>query len=127
MTPGITAALVAAPLSLSGALVMRWLETRARSTAWQREDRLRFLQDKRQIYSDFLTQCNWLFNNRGHLTDDDHRRELSSYYSVILVAPEKMLDPACNLSTATVRANAEEFKEQLSAFSDLARIDLGID
>jgi hypothetical protein len=132
MTPGIEAALVAAPLSLAGALVMRWIEARSRSNAWRREDRLRFLKEKRQAYADFLGACHWVVLNKTERTRTDWQHLEISYQSVLLLAPEGLLQPAQKLFTRTLdvadpnkKITAGGLAPELKVFYDEARVDLG--
>ena len=136
MTPAIEAALVAAPLSLGGALIMRWFEIRARSAAWRREDQLRFIQDKRQAYADFLGGCQWVITNSTQIRSADWQHLQSSLQTVFLLAPAKLVRPAQQLLNRTLTVTDpdtktdQEFAEWAQEFSDLcdeARLDLGMD
>jgi len=136
MSPEVSAALVAAPVSLAGALAMRWFEMRARADHWSREDRQRFLQEKRQAYSTLLADCQWHFVNRKALTPDDHLKLLTSQTAVLLLAPKEMVRPVQVFVDQTFkvagessrnRADDEEWARQAASLADTARADLGSD
>jgi|SRR6185295_2759408 len=136
MTPGIEGALVAAPLSLAGALIMRWLENRARSTAWLREDRLRFMQDKQKAYADFMGGCQWVIEKGKAVDSTDWRLLQNSLQMLFLLAPAKLVRPAQLLLARTqsvsdpdtkTAADIAEWVREFSDFNDQARIDLGMD
>ena len=132
MRPEIVGALVAAPLSLAGALIMRGFEALSRSRAWLREDRLRFLQDKRQAYSEFLAACGLVVTHSNQDRSDDIRRLFVSLQSVILLAPKELVASAqnlCNLALAAGEtqndADRAKFANQSAAFTNAARVGLG--
>ena len=133
----IYVALVAGSLALAGTLVMRWFETRARSTAWEREDRQRFLHEKREAYSAFLAGCQWHFVNRKALTSANHLSLLASQQAVLLLAPKHLVTPAQDLLNLTLKiagatpaapatpADDMKWATQTASFADEARKDLG--
>ena len=103
MPQEIYAALIGGSLALTGAFVMRWFETRARSTAWEREDRQRFLHEKREAYSEFLAGCQWHFVNRKALTPADHLSLIASQQAVLLLSPKHLVVPAQDLLNLTLK------------------------
>ncbi len=132
----IYAALIGGSLALIGAFVMRWFETRARSIAWEREDRQRFLHEKREAYSEFLASCQWHFVNRKALTPADHLSLIASQQAVLLLSPKHLVAPAQDLLNLTLKiagaASASPTDElkwatQTASFADEARKDLGAD
>jgi hypothetical protein len=136
MTPEMAGTLAAAPLALGGALIMRWFETRSRSSAWRREDRQRFLQDKRRAYSQFLASCQWLVENRSRRSTNEFWRFRVSAQSVLLLAPKNMVGPAQDLSILALKvaatatpsaADVQEWGSHLAKFMEAARTELGSD
>jgi hypothetical protein len=135
----LVVAFVAGSLSLAGALIMRWFETRAQSTSWEREDRQRFLHEKREAYSAFLAACQWHFANRRGLNTQDHLNLIASQQSVLLLAPKHMVSPAQDLMNSTLkiasatpaapasRTDEDIWAKQTASFADEARKDLGAD
>jgi hypothetical protein len=127
-------ALIAGSLSLAGALIMRWFETRSQSTAWEREDRQRFLHEKREAYSAFLAGCQWHLVNRSALTSAEHLSLVASQQAVLLLAPKYLVTPAQELfgltlkiagTTAATSADEMKWAKQVASFADEARKDLG--
>ena len=139
MTPEIEGVLVGGALTLGTALIMRFLDIRARNTRWRREDRLRFMQNKRKAYAEFLGGCQTAVG-KGKLNENKNADWLllqNSLQMLLLIAPAKLVKPAQNLmahaetvAELDYETRGEELGKWAAEFTDFcdqARTDLGMD
>lgn len=136
VTAALVGAVVAGPVALAGSLVMRWFELSARKDAWAREDRQRFLEEKRRVYSTFLADCHWHVVNRKGLTPEDHLKLTISQNAALLLAPKEVVPPVQDFLNQTLKlasstspspTDQAAWGQLAAALADAMRADLGSD